>query len=141
MRNFQLDFGVFTTFLLKSQSNDRNQMTFNQNVCTGPRKSDLCRDFFLCDYCPNSATTLCRRIWISFFDTEELHAVMLDKVADRGGRAAFQVTPTPEDVDVFPGDRRPPGSSVNSRLKAPAQFGAKKDIHILHCCLVKQDGW
>jgi hypothetical protein len=46
------------------------------------------------------------------------------------GRAALKVTPTLEDVDIYAGDRRPPGSSVKSRLKAPAQFGAKKDIHI-----------
>jgi hypothetical protein len=78
---------------------------------------------------------------MSFFDTEELHAVMPDKVADRGGRAALKVTPTPEDVDICARDRRPPGSSVKSMLKAPAQFGAKKDIHILHCCLVKQNRW
>jgi hypothetical protein len=78
---------------------------------------------------------------MSFFDTEELHAVMLDKVADRGGRAALKVTPTSQDVDIYAGDRRPPGSSVKSMLKAPAQFGAKKDIHILHCCPVKQNGW
>ena len=31
---------------------------------------------------------------MSFFDTEEAHAVMLDKAADRGGRAALKVTPT-----------------------------------------------
>ena len=37
------------------------------------------------DYCLNPVTMLCRRIWMSFFDTEELHAVMPDKVADRGG--------------------------------------------------------
>ena len=67
---------------------------------------------------------------MSFFDTEEVHAVMLDIVADRGGRAALKVTPTPEDVDICAGDRRPPGSSVKSRLKVPSQFGAKKDIHI-----------
>jgi hypothetical protein len=73
---------------------------------------------------------------MSFFDTEELHAVMPNKVADRGGRAAFQVTLTPEDLDVCAGDRRPPGSSVKSRLKAPAQFGAKKDIHILRHSVV-----
>ena len=30
---------------------------------------------------------------MSFFDTEEAHAVMLDEVADRGGRAALKVTP------------------------------------------------
>jgi hypothetical protein len=29
------------------------------------------------DYRLNSVTTLCRSIWMSFFDTEELHAVML----------------------------------------------------------------
>ncbi len=34
-----------------------------------------------------------------------------------------------------------PGASGKSSLKAPAQFGAKKDIHILHCCLIKQNGW
>jgi hypothetical protein len=37
------------------------------------------------DYYLNSLTTLCRRIWMSFFGTEEVHAVMLDIVADRGG--------------------------------------------------------
>jgi len=31
---------------------------------------------------------------MSFFDTEEALAVMLDKVADRGGRAALQVIPS-----------------------------------------------
>jgi hypothetical protein len=31
---------------------------------------------------------------MSFFDTEELHAVMLDIVADRGGRAALKMTPS-----------------------------------------------
>ena len=93
------------------------------------------------DYCLNYLTTLCRGIWMSFFDTEEAYAVMTDKVADRGGRAGLKVTPTPEGVDISSGDRRPPGSSVRSRLKAPAQFGAKKDIHILHCCFIKQNGW
>ena len=34
------------------------------------------------DYYLNSPTTLCRRIWMSFFDTEELHAGMLDSVSD-----------------------------------------------------------
>jgi hypothetical protein len=63
---------------------------------------------------------------MSFFDTEEVHAVMPDKLADRG-----------------PVDHRAsgPGSSVKNMLKAPAQFGAKKDIHILYCCLVKLNGW
>jgi hypothetical protein len=69
----------------------------------------------LFDYCFSSVTMLCRGIWISFFDTEEAHAVMLAYAADRG-----------------PVDPRSsgPGSSGKSRLKAPAQFGAKKDIHI-----------
>jgi hypothetical protein len=31
---------------------------------------------------------------MSFFDTEEAHAVMLAYAADRGGRAALKVTPT-----------------------------------------------
>jgi hypothetical protein len=50
-----------------------------------------------------------------FFDTEETHAVMLAYVADRG-----------------PVDHRSsgPGASGKSMLEAPAQFGAKKDIHI-----------
>jgi hypothetical protein len=67
------------------------------------------------DYCHNSEIALFRGIWMSFFDTEEAHAVLLDKVADRG-----------------PVDHRSsgPGSSRKSGLKAPAQFGAKKDIHI-----------
>jgi hypothetical protein len=30
---------------------------------------------------------------MSFFDTEEVHAVMLAYAADRGGRAALTVTP------------------------------------------------
>jgi hypothetical protein len=52
---------------------------------------------------------------MSFFDTEEAHAVMLAYAANGG-----------------PVDQRSsgPGSSVKSRLKAPAEFGAKKDIHI-----------
>ena len=31
---------------------------------------------------------------MSFFDTEEAHAVMLAYAADRGGRAALKVSPT-----------------------------------------------
>ena len=52
---------------------------------------------------------------MSFFDTEEAHAVILAYAANGG-----------------PVDKRSsgPGSSGKSRLKAPAQFGAKKDIHI-----------
>jgi len=46
------------------------------------------------------------------------------------GRAALKVTPTSLHLDVCSGDGRPPGSSGKSKLKAPAQFGAKKDIHI-----------
>jgi hypothetical protein len=67
------------------------------------------------DYCFSSVTRLFRGIWISFFDTEEAHAVMLAYAANGG-----------------PVDHRSsgPGSSGKSRLKAPAEFGAKKDIHI-----------
>ena len=36
-------------------------------------------------------------------------------------RGALKLTPTPEDVDICAGDRRPPGSSVKSMFKAPAQ--------------------
>jgi len=57
------------------------------------------------------------------------------------GRAAFKVTATSPDMEVCAGDGRPPGSSGKSRLKAPAQFGAKKDIHIPHSCQVKQNRW
>ena len=38
---------------------------------------------------------------MSFFDTEEVHAVMPDNVADRGGRAALTVTPSSQDVDIY----------------------------------------
>jgi hypothetical protein len=74
----------------------------------------LMRDFQI-DYCFYSKTTLPQGIWMSFFDTEEAHAVMLAYAAYGG-----------------PLDHRSsgPGSSGKSRLKAPAQFGAKKDIHI-----------
>jgi hypothetical protein len=71
------------------------------------------------DYCPNPPTTPTLGIWISFFDTEEAHAVMLAYAANGG-----------------PVDHRSsgPGSSGKSKLKARAQFGAKKDIHIpCHC--------
>ena len=57
---------------------------------------------------------------MSFFDTEEDHAVVLAYVTGEGGRAAPKVTPTPPDVEVCGGDGRPPGSSVKSMLKAPA---------------------
>jgi len=66
---------------------------------------------------------------------------MLAYAADEGGRAAFKVTPTSPDMQVCAGDGRPPGSSGKCRLKAPAQFGAKKDIHIPHSCQVKQNRW
>ena len=46
------------------------------------------------DYCFSSVTILSLGIWMSFFDTEEAHAVMLAYAADRGGRAALKVTPT-----------------------------------------------
>ena len=61
----------------------------------------ICAKIRVFDYCLNSVTTLCRGIWMSFFDTEEVHAVMPDKVADRG----------PEDLWSAG-----PGSSVKSRL-------------------------
>ena len=46
------------------------------------------------DYSISSVIRLSRGIWMSFFDTEEAHAVMLAYAADRGGRAALKVTPT-----------------------------------------------
>jgi len=52
---------------------------------------------------------------MSFFDTEEAHAVMLAYAAN-GGPVDYRSSG--------------PGSWGKSRLKAPAQFGAKKDIHI-----------
>jgi len=44
-------------------------------------------------------------------------------------------------ANAGPVDRRSsgPASSGKSRLKAPAQFGAKKDIHIPQHCHVKQN--
>ncbi len=44
----------------------------------------ICAKIEVFDYCLDSVTTLCRRIWMSFFDTEEVHAVMPDKVAPCG---------------------------------------------------------
>jgi hypothetical protein len=43
-------------------------------------------------------------------------------------------------ADRGPVDHRSsgPGSSVKSMLKAPAQFGAKKDIHIPQYCQITQ---
>ena len=78
---------------------------------------------------------------MSFFDTEEAHAVMLAYAADGGGRAALKVTPTFLNVQSLGGGRRPPGSSGKSRLNAPAQFGAKKDIHIPYYRRVKKIKW
>jgi hypothetical protein len=46
------------------------------------------------DYCHGSETRLSQGIWMSFFDTEEVLAVMLAYAADRGGRAALKVTST-----------------------------------------------
>ena len=57
---------------------------------------------------------------MSFFDTEEAHTVMLAYAADRGGRIAFQVTPTSLGIEVRVEDGRPPGSSGKSGLKALA---------------------
>ena len=42
-------------------------------------------NYFQIDYCFSSVTTLSRGIWMSFFDTEEAHAVMLAYAADEGG--------------------------------------------------------
>jgi hypothetical protein len=46
------------------------------------------------DYCLSSIGTLIQGIWMSFFDTEEAHAVMLAYAAYGGGRAALKVTPS-----------------------------------------------
>ena len=61
-----------------------------------------------------------------FFYTEESHAVVLAKGADGGGRSAPQGLPSPPHIDMCRGDRRPPGSSEESRLKAVATIGHKK---------------
>ena len=74
-----------------------------------------------------------------FFDTEKDHAVVPADGTGEGGRVAPKVTPTPLDVEVCGGDGRPPGSSVKCMLKAPAYFGAKKDIPIPHDYHFKQD--
>jgi hypothetical protein len=50
--------------------------------------------FVLFDYSFSPETTLARGIRMSFFDTEEAHAVMLAYAAYGGGRAALKVTPT-----------------------------------------------
>ena len=50
-------------------------------------------EILLFDYCVSSVTTLFPGIWMSFFVTEEVHAVMLDMVADEGGRAALKGRP------------------------------------------------
>ena len=76
---------------------------------------------------------------MSFFDTEEFHAVVPAKGSpcgisavwrnplqgipqgkDRGGRSAPQGHPSPPHMDVCTGDGRPPGSSVKSQLIATA---------------------
>ena len=69
---------------------------------------------------------------MSFFDTEGFHAVVPASGADEGGRSAPQGNPGPPRREVCRGDGRPPGSSETSRLRAPAKFGAKKDIHSPH---------
>ena len=82
---------------------------------------------------------------MSFFDTEEFHAVVPAKGSpcgisavrrnslqgipqgkDRGGRSAPQGHPSPPHMDVFTGDGRPPGSSGTSGLEAIATIGRKK---------------
>jgi hypothetical protein len=85
-----------------------------------------------CDYVFNSEIIQSRGIWMSFFSTEEAHTVMIAKGADRGGRVAPQVISSSAHLAICSEHSRPPGSSVKSRLNAPAQFGAKKDIHIPH---------
>ena len=57
---------------------------------------------------------------MSFFDTEEAHAVMPAYGTDRGGRAALKVIPISLDLEGLGGGRRPPGSSGKSMLKAPS---------------------
>ena len=47
-RNFQLNRGVCTTFLLKSQPNDLIQVTTNKNVCHDLLKNGICGVFPLC---------------------------------------------------------------------------------------------
>jgi len=67
---------------------------------------------------------------MSFFDTEEAHALMLAKGTDGGGRSAPQVTPASVHLEICAGDGRPPRSSGEIRLIVPAAIGHKKDIHI-----------
>jgi hypothetical protein len=57
---------------------------------------------------------------MSFFDTEEAHAVMPARVADEGGRAAPQEISASPPMEVCGGDRRPPRSAGESRLTATA---------------------
>jgi hypothetical protein len=54
---------------------------------------------------------------------------MLAHGADKGGRAAPERMTSPLHLALSALDGRPPGSSGKSQLKAPAQFGEKKDIH------------
>jgi hypothetical protein len=67
---------------------------------------------------------------MSFFDTEEARAGMPDSGTDEGGRAALQGMSTSLPMEICSGEERPPGSAAESRLKATASFGAKKDIPI-----------
>ena len=59
-----------------------------------PDKRSFHKGICVIDYCFSSETALTRGIWMSFFDTEEAHAVMLAYAAYGGGRAALKVTPT-----------------------------------------------
>jgi hypothetical protein len=45
---------------------------------------------------------------MSFFDTEESHAVVPAKGKDEGGRSASQVLPRSPHMDICNGDGRPP---------------------------------
>jgi hypothetical protein len=57
-------------------------------------KHDVKGRKILFDYCFNYEIPLAQGIWMSFFDTEEAHAVKLAYAANGGGRAALKVTPT-----------------------------------------------
>jgi hypothetical protein len=95
--------------------------------------------FDLYDQCFNREIISLPRIWMSFFATEEAHAVMPATVTDEGGRAAPQGMSTAQPMEVCGGERPPPGSAGPSRLTATAQFGAKKDIPIPRHYNVKEN--
>ena len=53
------------------------------------------------DYELNSVSIALPRIWMSFFVTEEAHAIVLVLGADRGGRAAPQGLPSSPPMDYM----------------------------------------